>query len=232
MCSIIKLPRAVVHPLQKSTPLPLGVGRGVDGLVDLRGASRSRDAVRTASESKQKPPTSSEDGHDARRWREGTAGRRDRTIFLRNVSVSIASRAYPTMTISRGNNFFRHSAKSVGKVFFVARLPSAPNKTIDENCGWSLVAARASGGANLASSSLTRSRNRAISWSLAVGSVVTSGGGGGVLLLMVLQRCVRLGIAAKRCAGWVRRPRLPLRLFLRANQAVLGRLQARPLLAC
>ena len=227
MCSIIKLPRAVVHPLQKSTPLPLGVGRGVDGLVDLRGASRSRDAVRTASESKQKPPTSSEDGHDARRWREGTAGRRDRTIFLRNVSVSIASRAYPTMTMSRGNNFFRHNAKRVGKVFFVARLPSAPKRTIDENCGWSLVAARGSGGANLASSSLTRSRNRAISWSLAVGSVVTSGGGGGVLLLMVVQRCVRLGVAAKRCAGWERRPRLPLRLFLRANQAVLGRTSGR-----
>ena len=43
------------------------------------------------------------------------------------------------------------------------------------------------GGASRASSSLTRSRNRAISWSLAVGSVVTSGGcGGGALLLMVL----------------------------------------------
>ena len=85
------------------------------------------------------------------------------TIFLRNVSVSIASRAYPTMTMSLGNNFFRHSAKRVGKVFLVARLPSAPKRTIEENCGWSLVAARASGGANLASSSLTRSRNRAIS---------------------------------------------------------------------
>ena len=228
MCSIIKLARTVVHPLQESTPLALGVGRRVDGLVDLRGASRSRDAVRTASESKQKPPTSSEDGHDARRWREGTAGRRDRTIFLRNVSVSIASRAYPTMTISRGNNFFRHNAKRVGKVFFVARLPSAPKRTIDENCGWSLVAARGSGGANLASSSFTRSRNRAISWSLAVGSVVTSGGcgGGALLLLMVVQRCVRLSVAAKRCGGWVRRPRSPLRLFLRANQAV-GRTSGR-----
>ena len=77
----------------------------------------------------------------------------------------------------------------------VARLPSAPKRTIDENCGWSLVAARASGGASRASSSLTRSRNRAISWSLAVGSVVTSGGGGGaaflaalLLVLLIVQR--------------------------------------------
>ena len=75
------------------------------------------------------------------------------------------------------------------------------------------MAVRGSGGANLASSSLTRSLNRAISWSLAVGSVVTSGGGGALLVLMVVQRCVRLSVAAKRCGGWVRRPRLPLRLF-------------------
>jgi hypothetical protein len=65
---------------------------------------------------------------------------------------------------------------------------------------------------------LTRSRNRAISWSLAVGSVVISGGGvaaflAALLLVLLMVVRVRLGIAAKRCGGWVRRPRLPLRLF-------------------
>ena len=216
MTSIVELPAAVVHPLEKATPLALGVRRGVDGLVDLRGASWSRDAVRTASESKQKPPTSSEDGHDARRWREGTAGRRDRTIFLRNVSVSIASRAYPIITISRGNSFFRHSAKRVGKVFFVARLPSAPKRTMLENCGWSLVAVRGSGGANLASSSLTLSLSRAISWSLAVGSVVTSGGGA-LLLLMVVQRCT-----SQCCGEALRLLRAPI---TRAPAAIFRRNQ-------
>ena len=58
--------------------------------------------------------------------------------------MSIASRAYPIITISLGNNFFRHNAKRVGKVFFVARLPSAPKRTIDENCGCVI-----SGGAGL-----------------------------------------------------------------------------------
>ena len=231
MTRIIKLPAAVVHPLQESSTFPLGVSRRVDGLVDLRGASWSRDAVRTASESKQKPPTSSEDGHDARRWREGTAGRRDRTIFLRNVSVSIASRAYPTMTISRGSSFFRHSAKRVGKVFFVARLPSAPKRTMLENCGWSLVAVRGSGGASRASSSLTLSRNLCISLSLSVGSVVTSGGGGGALLvlLMVVQRCVRLSVAAKRCGCCVHLLRAPLRLFSHGYQHCWAALQSPPL---
>ena len=39
--------------------------------------------------------------------------------------------------------------------------------------------------------------------SVSVGSVVTSGGGGALLLLlMVVQWCVRLSVAAKRCAGW------------------------------
>ena len=90
------------------------------------------------------------------------------------------------------------------------------------------MAVRGSGGSSLASSSLTLSRNLCISLSLSVGSVVTSGGcGGGVLLLLMVQRCVRLSSPAKRCAGWVQRPRLPLRLFLRANQAVLGRTSGR-----
>ena len=129
--------------------------------------------------------------------------------------------------MSRGNNFFRHNANNVGNVFLVARLPSAPNNTIDENCGSSLTVVRASGGANLASSSLTRSLNLAISLSVSVGSVVISGGGAAaflaaLLLVLMLQRCV-LSVAAKRCAGWVRRPRLTLRLFLQEQSAVLGR---------
>ena len=46
----------------------------------LRGASWSLDSVRTASNSKKKPPTTSSDGHESRRWREGTVAPRDAGI--------------------------------------------------------------------------------------------------------------------------------------------------------
>ena len=123
--------------------------------------------------------------------------------------------------MSRGNNFFRHNANNVGNVFLVARLPSAPNNTIDENCGSSLTVVGSMGGASRASSSLTRSRNRAISWSLAVGSVVTSGGcGGGALLLMVLPyvSVLRRSGAVAACTYHAR----PCRYF-QTQSAVLGR---------
>ena len=93
------------------------------------------------------------------------------------------------------------------------------------------MAVRGSGGANLASSSLTLSLSRAISWSLAVGSVVTSGGGA-LLLLMVVQRCT------SQCCGEAVRwlgaaTTLAPTAFLRANQAVLGRTSGRGhFLAC
>ena len=51
-------------------------------LVDLRGASRSRDAVRMASKSKNKPPTASSDGHESHRWREGAATLQNAEIAL------------------------------------------------------------------------------------------------------------------------------------------------------
>ena len=48
----------------------------------LRGASRSRDAVRMASISENKPPSGFSDGDESRRWREGTAAPRDAEIVL------------------------------------------------------------------------------------------------------------------------------------------------------
>ena len=44
------------------------------------GASRSLDSVRMASNSKKKPATTSSDGHESRRWREGASTRRDAEI--------------------------------------------------------------------------------------------------------------------------------------------------------
>jgi len=49
-------------------------------LLGLRGALRSRDAVRTAPKSEKKPPTTSSDGNESHRWREGTAAPRDAEI--------------------------------------------------------------------------------------------------------------------------------------------------------
>ena len=46
----------------------------------LRGASRSLDAVRMASNSKNKPPTTSSDGHESHRWREGVSTQQDAEI--------------------------------------------------------------------------------------------------------------------------------------------------------
>ena len=48
--------------------------------MNLRGASRSLDAVRNGSKSKKKPPTTSSPGDDVRRWREGPAAPRDAEI--------------------------------------------------------------------------------------------------------------------------------------------------------
>jgi hypothetical protein len=42
MTRIIKLPAAVVHPLQESSTFPLGMSRGVDGLVHYIFAERLR----------------------------------------------------------------------------------------------------------------------------------------------------------------------------------------------
>ena len=54
-----------------------------DGLRSrfLRGASLSLDSVRTASKSKDKPPTTSSDGHESHRWREGVTAPRDAEIM-------------------------------------------------------------------------------------------------------------------------------------------------------
>ena len=49
----------------------------------LRGASQLLASVRMASKSKNKPPTTSSDGTESRRWREGTAAPRDAEIVLR-----------------------------------------------------------------------------------------------------------------------------------------------------
>ena len=49
-------------------------------LVDLRGASYSLETVRMASKSTKKPSTTSSDGHESRRWREGASTRRDAEI--------------------------------------------------------------------------------------------------------------------------------------------------------
>ena len=49
----------------------------------LRGASQLLASVRMASKSKNKPPTTSSDGNESRRWREGTAAPRDAEIVLR-----------------------------------------------------------------------------------------------------------------------------------------------------
>ena len=48
----------------------------------LRGASQSRDSVRTASKTKKKPPTSIIPRDDARRWREGASTQRDAEICV------------------------------------------------------------------------------------------------------------------------------------------------------
>ena len=56
--------------LDRHDLLPLGVPA----------RSISVKVVRTASESKKKPPTTSSPGDDARRWREGTAAPRDAEI--------------------------------------------------------------------------------------------------------------------------------------------------------
>ena len=48
--------------------------------ASLRGASRSLASVRMASNSKNKPPTTSSDGSESRRWREGAAAPQDAEI--------------------------------------------------------------------------------------------------------------------------------------------------------
>ena len=57
--------------------------------LDLRGASRSLDSIRMASKSTKKPPTTSSDGHESRRWREGASTRRDAEIALDDVVVEV-----------------------------------------------------------------------------------------------------------------------------------------------
>ena len=47
-------------------------------MAQLGAISASLDSVRTDSKSKKKPPTTSSDGHESRRWREGAAAPRDR----------------------------------------------------------------------------------------------------------------------------------------------------------
>ena len=47
-------------------------------MAQLGAISASLDSVQTDSKSKKKPPTTSSDGHESRRWREGAAAPRDR----------------------------------------------------------------------------------------------------------------------------------------------------------
>ena len=49
-----------------------------------------------------------------------------RKTILRNCSVVICARAYPTTSRSRGTSLRFHSWKMVGRIFLVERLPSAP----------------------------------------------------------------------------------------------------------
>ena len=61
-------------------PLPsqaLDLGARADRRADLRGASRSLDAVRTAPKSEKKPPTASSPGDDSYQGSEGASTRRD-----------------------------------------------------------------------------------------------------------------------------------------------------------
>ena len=49
-------------------------------MAQLGAISASLDSVQTDSKSKKKPPTTSSDGHESRRWREGAAAPRDAEI--------------------------------------------------------------------------------------------------------------------------------------------------------
>ena len=60
---------------------------------DLCGASRSLDSVRMASKSKKKPPTTSSDGRESHRWREGTAAPRDAASALPVEPLALAAPA-------------------------------------------------------------------------------------------------------------------------------------------
>ena len=59
------------------------VGLDLQGRDDLRvdaSSAASLDAVRMTSKSKKKPPTTSSDGNESRRWREGVSTQRDAEI--------------------------------------------------------------------------------------------------------------------------------------------------------
>ena len=67
--------------------------------INLRGASRSLDAVRNGSKSKKKPPTTSSDGHESRRWREGVSTRRYAEINLFNSCSSSGVHLAPPFSL-------------------------------------------------------------------------------------------------------------------------------------
>ena len=54
-----------------------------------------------------------------------------RLTCLRNWSDVRSARAYPKSSTSRGISFRFHSWKSVGQIFFIARLPSQPKMQME-----------------------------------------------------------------------------------------------------
>ena len=102
-------------------------------------------------------------------------------------------------------------------------MPSAPKRTMLENCGSSLTVVGSMGGANLASSSFTRSRNLAISLSVSVGSVVISGGGAAaflaaLLLVLLIVQCTSHKVRS-RCGCCVHLSRAPCCYFSPATSS-------------
>ena len=76
----------------------------------LRGASRSLDAVRMASKSKKKPPTTSSDGDESPRWREGTAAPRDAEIVppLAVLEINVEFRIFELGLVLRISDELHH----------------------------------------------------------------------------------------------------------------------------
>ncbi len=77
-----------VHRAARGAHLPNAILPLDDGVTSMTSVEDQRGA-RTVPKSKNKPPTSSEDGHESRRWREGTVAPRDADrTFLRRRRTS------------------------------------------------------------------------------------------------------------------------------------------------
>ena len=80
--------------------------------MGLRGASRSLASVRMASNSKNKPPTTSSDGSESRRWREGAAAPQDAEIApIVALEIHPTNKRVSTATLGRvGRDALRRDA--------------------------------------------------------------------------------------------------------------------------